>query len=261
MGRNKKDTVDYFPHYCQHGRTMHSIKRRCGAEGYAFWFCLLELLGNSAGHFIDCNDKNSWIYLVEYSMVADEEKAEEIINFLIDLGALDEKLWKKKKILWSDNFADRLGGLYKRRNDGSLPEKPTLKHKKDDKCIHKSNLGDISDVINPQSKVKESKEKESKRENRPNEEIIQFFIKSILDWKPNWKKPTESILDQWDNDIRKMIDIDKRGRPEIIEVIKWLTQDSFWQRTIFSARNLRKHFDMIQGQMTEPVKKTTVENY
>jgi len=56
VARHKKFTVDYFPHSCTHGRTMQIIKTKYGNDGRAFWWTLLEILGNTTGHYYDINE-------------------------------------------------------------------------------------------------------------------------------------------------------------------------------------------------------------
>jgi len=122
MARPHKMNVDYFPHFCSPGsRTLHILERKYGNDGYAFWFKLLELLGNSAGLFYDFNDTQDWEFLVS-KMNMDEELAKEILQTVINLHAIDEEL-AGKKILWCQNLVKNVAGLFQRRNQ-PLPTKP-----------------------------------------------------------------------------------------------------------------------------------------
>ena len=82
MARPKKQTVDYFPHFVKGGRTIFILENKFGNDGYAFWFKLLEILGESEGHFYDCSNASNWEYLLAKTRVT-EEKAKDIINVLI----------------------------------------------------------------------------------------------------------------------------------------------------------------------------------
>lgn len=64
MARPKKQTVDYFPHFVKGGRTIFILENKFGNDGYAFWFKLLEILGESEGHFYDCSNASNWEYLL-----------------------------------------------------------------------------------------------------------------------------------------------------------------------------------------------------
>jgi hypothetical protein len=157
MARPNKNTVDYFPHDCTHKKTIYILKNRYGNEGYAFWFQLLELLGKSEGHFINCNDTTTWLFLTAETGINDDKKTLDILNLLAEMHAIDKKLWKHK-IIWSQNFVERLADVYHRRKI-KIPQKPII----DSKNRVNVDKNPINDSSNPQSKVKESKVKENKK--------------------------------------------------------------------------------------------------
>ena len=63
MARPIRNTVDYFPHPCTHGKKMHFIESQYGNDGYATWFKLLEEMGNSNNHYLDLNEDVTILYL------------------------------------------------------------------------------------------------------------------------------------------------------------------------------------------------------
>jgi len=153
MARPTQNTIDYFPHDCQHKQTMYILESRHGNNGYAFWFKLLELLGATPGHSLDLREEISQEFLaaktrLEWSFCAG------LLDLLSKLGAIDSFLWSQK-IVWSQNFVDRLATVYnKRKRD--LPKKPNF-------CAGNPSFGNgndnnagVSDTEMPQSKVKES---------------------------------------------------------------------------------------------------------
>jgi hypothetical protein len=151
MGRSIKATVDYFPHdtNCGARRTVETLNLKYGNDGYAVWFKILELLGNSNGLHFDFSDAADWEYFVA-KMNVPEEKLDDILRTVVRLGAIDKDLFESK-ILWVQNFVDRLTTLWDRRIGGP-PEKPVS-----------NGINVINDDENAQSKEKESKEsKESK---------------------------------------------------------------------------------------------------
>jgi len=158
-GRNKKLKVDYFPHYCNHGKTLFIIEGQFGNDGYAFWFKLLEVLGSTANHYIDCSNQTSWQYLIAKSRIT-PDKADAILNLLASVDAISPELWQYR-VIWSDNFIENISDAYKRRID-DLVNKSTIldiyvaKQKKD---VNK-NTNNVD--INTQIKRKEIKRKESK---------------------------------------------------------------------------------------------------
>ena len=154
MPRPKKATVDYFPHFVNHGETLFNIEAEFGNNGYAFWFKLLELLGRSEHHFYDCNNIKKWKYLLSKTRFS-EEDANTILTLLAEIEAIDQEMWEDK-IIWSHNFVSNLAPLYNRRDISPLT-KPEIR----DKCIHKLPATGVNADIYPQSKGEESKGEES----------------------------------------------------------------------------------------------------
>lgn len=151
MSRPKKQIVDYFPHDCSHKKTIFILEQRYGNDGYAFWFKLLEILGSTEGHSLDLNEPEAWEFLQAKTRL-DGNVCKEILGLLSKLEAIDKQLWDNK-IIWSDNFIDRIAFVYSNRRV-DMPVKPiNYKHKRKDTGV---STGD-----NPQSKVKYSKGKES----------------------------------------------------------------------------------------------------
>jgi DnaD/phage-associated family protein len=164
MARPHKETVDYFPHMVKHGKSMLAIESRFGNDGYAFWFKLLEMLGETEGHVFDCNNPVNIEYLLAKTHVS-EVAAFEILDLLVKIGSIDAELWEEKKI-WCQHFLDGVADVYKRRKMPK-PQKPSLCKRKpsaNELMLVETPQNDVVDDINPQSKVKESKGEESKGE-------------------------------------------------------------------------------------------------
>jgi hypothetical protein len=85
--------------------------------------------------------------------------------------------------------------------------------------------------------------------------LAKYLRDRILRWKPNAKVPNETpaALASWADEMRKMLELDKRDRRDIALVIQWATNDSFWQPNILSAATLRRQFDKLEGQMRRKV--------
>lgn len=161
MARAKKIGVDYYSHDvgAQKKQTVKALRSRFGNDGYAFWFILLELLGERDGLYMDCSDEPTWIYLCTEVMV-NENKVTEMLNFLGRLGAIDKDLWAVDKIIWCQNFTDRLADVFKKRGVPK-PEKPSLKTVSATEMNISATEMLLSATEMQQSKVKESKEKET----------------------------------------------------------------------------------------------------
>jgi len=155
MPRPKKAIVDYFPHFTNNGKTIYILESKFKNDGYSFWFKILEILGRTEHHYINCNEKSTWEFLLAKSLL-DESVAIEIIDLLAELGAIDGELWQKK-IIRSDNFIRNLSTVYQRRGINVIT-KPQLMGF----LSTKTPLNGINVNINPTSIVKESKGKKSK---------------------------------------------------------------------------------------------------
>ena len=129
MGRPKKQTVDYFPHFVEGARrTLFVLEEEWRNDGYAFWFKLLELLCKSDGHYFDISSSADQKYLCAFAKVP-QDTAIEILNTLAELGNIDPDLWGKRKIIWCQSLVDNLKGLYDKRTT-EIPTKPVFEETK-----------------------------------------------------------------------------------------------------------------------------------
>lgn len=124
MVRVRKNTVDHFLHDCKLGSTMFILEQRWGNDGYAFWFKLLETLGDTENHFIDTSKAATWLHLLAKARV-DAQSATEMLDVLAEVGAIDAELWRFD-IIWSQHFVDRLMEVYRKRKS-EMPQKPSIR--------------------------------------------------------------------------------------------------------------------------------------
>jgi len=253
MARPKKQTVDYFPHYCNHKKTMYILEQRYGNDGYAFWFKVLEILGATEGHFIDLNNNETWEFLQAKTRL-DGSLCEEILNLLAKLNAIDAELWEQR-IIWSQNFVDGIAPVYKNRRV-EIPTRPGFYRQKPRKA-------EVSTDQKPQSRVEYSRVKKSKVNNNISSSKIKFdesttqyqlallLRKLILENLPNARVPKETPqgLNNWADAIDKLIRIDKKDPAEVREVITWCQRDEFWKANIRSGGKLREKYDTLVLQM------------
>lgn len=78
--------------------------------------------------------------------------------------------------------------------------------------------------------------------------LANYLYTSILKFKPDLSKPN---LQTWADDMRKLIEINKRDPKEIGQVIDWVTKDDFWQVNILCASKLRNKWDAITARMNK----------
>ena len=185
LARPKKQTVDYFPHYVNSGKTLFILEKRYENNGYAFWFKVLELLGSTNGHIIDSRNPDEWEFLLAKTLVSDS-LAREMLDLLAKLNAIDLELWNVG-IIWGTNFVENVADVYKNRKVG-MPKKPDVnsfyEQKPEQVIVSTSRNPEPSEFstqptnINSQSKVKESKVNQSKvKESKTNnQEIFSRFF-------------------------------------------------------------------------------------
>lgn len=106
---------------------MFILEKKHGIAGYGFWFKLLEILGNTEGHFIDINHLPAFEYLQAHTYT-NPDTCLEMLNLLASLEAIDPELWKNN-IIWSDNFVLGLAPCYRNRAI-ETPVKPDNLRKK-----------------------------------------------------------------------------------------------------------------------------------
>ena len=156
-GRKEKHTIDYFPHYVNHKKTMHIIEQKYGNNGYAFWFKLLELLGKSEHHIYDMTTEESSLYF--YSQVnTTEATGKEVLEMLARLNAIDQELYESGYI-YSEKFCENIHDAYRKRSAEMLNKAEVIQ-------LYRISTGrnSINSARNTQRKVKYSKVKEIKGE-------------------------------------------------------------------------------------------------
>ena len=245
MARPKKQTVDYFPHYCNHGKTMYILEQKYGNDGYAFWFKLLELLGSAEGHYLKFEGPADWEYLAAKTKLSGDA-CEEILNLLATLEAIDIEAWKYH-IVWSDKFIENIKDAYRNRVV-DIPGKPD--------CLrNKIASNGVSDVRNPQMKVNEKKldntlSEKSFSDDSLEMKMVKYMIKRILENYSAAKIPdTPTKLQKWCLTFDRLMRIDQRSVDDIRAVMTWVYQDDFWYSQIRSPNKLREKWDTLYMQM------------
>ena len=192
MARPAKTKVDYFPHMTHSGKTIAILEARWGNDGYAFWFKLLELLGDSNDFSFNCNHSADWEYLLSKTRVT-EPVAEAILDKLAEIEAIDAGCWQQK-IIWSDNLVRNLESVFVKRKQ-EVPQKPEFLEQKPDPA---EVFGDFRDGNATEPDIiptETDKEKESKPEQSEAEQTASKDNKAKKIKKPEeQEKPCPSSL-------------------------------------------------------------------
>ncbi len=162
MARPERNTVEYIPLDCQFTDSIQAVENLFGNDGFVVWVKLLQKLGRTENYIIDVRNPTKWSLF--YSLFRlNENKVLEILNFLAELECIDKDLWAKK-IIYSKNLVKRIAGVYKKRKyqlkniNAILEEIGVLTSEN----LVSGDGNSINSSGNTQSKVKESKVKESK---------------------------------------------------------------------------------------------------
>ncbi len=243
MSRPKKQTIDYFPHNCTHGKTMFILEQKYGNDGYAFWFKLLELLGNAEGHFLHLENGLDWEFLIAVTHL-DKDKCKEILNLLADLNAIDKELWLEKSVIWIQKFVDNIKDAYRNRVV-EIPQKPSFLRKKPH-----NNKDNLRQKTANEMKVNEIKE-ENVENNTFNDDSVEVKLSKILFGKIKQRDPKakEPDYQKWAVHIDYLNRLDGRSLKDVNEVILWCQRDSFWRNNILSTRKLRDKFTQLYLSM------------
>ena len=164
MSRPHKQVVDYFSHDADasSGRTLSILFNHFGHEGISAWWQLLEIISTTENHVIDCRNPEDREFL-SAKMRFSVPKMTEILDKMAYLGAIDQELYGAG-FIWCQKLVDRLEIVYKNRRR-EIPVKPLLVPSTGVSTVEtmvSTMKTPVSTTETPQSKVKESKVKESK---------------------------------------------------------------------------------------------------
>jgi hypothetical protein len=140
MARPQKQIVEYFTHdvyALSASKTLSIIRDEFGIAGIGFWWELLAWLGHTEGHYYVAQKTEDLEFLTR-KLGFPLQDGTRLLDKLAQLQAIDSILWRHK-IIWSQNFVDRLAGVYKKRQ-AELPKKPNY-------CNGNCNHLDINPVI------------------------------------------------------------------------------------------------------------------
>lgn len=117
-----------------------------------------------------------------------------------------------------------------------------------------TNVGQEQELKNLRTKELKNKDIKNSRkqvydEDSPPFILATFFYKQILKNDPKRRKPN---MQNWSDDIRKMIELDKRDKKEIGELMRWVQQDDFEKANVLSPSKLRTRYTSLLLKMNNP---------
>lgn len=159
MARPQKNTVSYFPFYCEDGKKMYYLEETYGNDGFATFIKILRELAKTEYHYLNLSENTTMMFLSSKCKVS-KETLLSIIKDLVDLGKFNEMLWNENKIIWCQDFVDSIQDAYEKRKnkcitfDGLLLLLISL-------GVRKQPKQPLQGGINTQIKEKKIKEEES----------------------------------------------------------------------------------------------------
>lgn len=90
-------------------------------------------------------------------------------------------------------------------------------------------------------KKKEPSPKKYEEESIPFK-LAQYLSSEIKKNLPEFKEPD---LQKWADEMRKIVEIDKRNPKQVSQLIKWTQQNDFWWKNVMSPSKLRKQYDKL----------------
>ena len=166
MARPKLNSADFFPHYCRGEELLFVIEERYKNDGYAFWFKLRETLGAAPNHFLRRDDIKAWSVFRAKARL-NEQKCIEILDYMAEIWAVDQDLWRQDGTIWIQELVDDLSELYRKRSS-EPPQKPSFRAGNRRKppgtgvSAPETPSLNVSGVDNPQREEKEEKEEREK---------------------------------------------------------------------------------------------------
>lgn len=105
--------------------------------------------------------------------------------------------------------------------------------------------------------IKNNSRKRQKRiyeETSDEMKLVDFFISEIRRNDAHFKEPNKQ---SWCDEFRKIIELDKRDKREIAELIRWVQKNDFWKANVLSPKKLREKYSTLVIQMKEPPKSSS----
>jgi hypothetical protein len=223
MARPQRNTVDYYPHMVGDGKKMFFIEKKYGNDGYSTWHKILEKLCATDNHFLNLNQEEEIMYLAAKCNVS-EEVLLSIISDVTKMGSFDRELWEHK-IIWCQQLVDSIQDAYNKRTNNCITLLG-LRELLTDLGILKLHQCEKSELVNPQSRVEESKVKKSRELLVPLiSDVRQYFIDNgyegkvgerafnyydVAGWKDSkgnpvisWKQKMQSVWFKDENKIKE----------------------------------------------------------
>ena len=202
-------------------------KKKSWADGIDPTSATLQLYsGLSANGIVKAREKLKALGLIDFKS---RGRRKSTIYKLLDLSS-DKSAFNSSDIS-GDNSSDNSVPLNKTKQDKT-----------------KQNNISSSESPTPNEKKAEPEKKAKKKYDHQSEpyRLANKLKNGIMANNPDHKKITEPQLQGWADDMRKMLELDKRSYEQVSNMISWCQNDDFWKTNILSASKLRKQYDQMR---------------
>lgn len=258
----------YFSHdaNARHDPKILAMRSVYGIQGYAVFWIVIEMMREQEDFRLP--NKNYIFNAIAMQVQCKNFSKDDAKKFVEDCINEFDLLCSDEHFIWSNSLLKRMNkknSLSEKRREAARKrwEKPSNdKENEDDEECKQSNAmqNDTNAMQNDARKGKEIKEKERKekenirdkktssRKSKIYDEDSDCFrlanrlFENILKNNPNHKKPD---LQKWADDVRLMMERDKRPYDHIEFLIDWVQDHSFWRKNILSISKLREQFDRL----------------
>lgn len=251
MARPPKEGLTYFPldTDIDQDEKIVVVVAKHGMKGFGIIIRLMmEVYKN--GYFYRWTEKEQHVFSMKIAEPV--EYVVEVVQECLKWGFFHQELHKKYGILTSKGFQKRYLLAVNRRKDVNIkPEYDLIIDVSANNNLENANNNPARDEL-LHAETQQKKRKESKRNNNTRKQVYEedsvYFklanrlYQNILKNNPQHKKPN---LQKWADDIRLMMEIDKRSEKQIAYLMDWVQKDSFEMTNVLSPDKLRKRFDQL----------------
>lgn len=161
MARLAKVGLDYFAldvDFLSHIK-IRKIMRACGLKSITVLIKLLSNIYKYKGYYIEWNEDECFAIADDVGLA--ERAVQEIVNKSLQVGLFNSEMYQNYQILTSERIQRQYFDAVSKRKSVEYDARFALISLKDVKNVINVDINRIDSVINPQSKVKESRVKDS----------------------------------------------------------------------------------------------------
>lgn len=279
----------YFSHdsNARHDPKISAMRGVYGAEGYGWYWMLVEMMRDSEGYKLDMQSK----YAFNAFALQLQAECSKVQEFITDCIHEFHLFSSDGKSFWSNSLnrrMDKRAEVNAKRSAAAKArwdkEKQALEEDtKNAQSMQMHSNSNADAMQGKERKGKESKGKENKEDipadsppanpEPPNQAPPKSRVKKKRVYEENspyyrmalyFKNKVEQMaeaeglkhltantnLQSWADDFRKLEDIDKQSDRQLIQqVMDWVVKDEFWSKNVISASSFRDKFPRLVLEM------------